>query len=189
MRKFTLLYIVFLSALAGFSSTAVASDDVGMSSVDQVVVFGKFRLLKNGYETKFGHGIFGNVATLQLYRADDQEEFTIKVGKGGEFSRRLAPGDYYVMNVSFRYHGETIRPDTNFMFNVSGDSSANYLGTLTLEAKFSSDYNGTNGSVDRFLVADECASVCERRLAELGLENADVTTSLPAWQTQVAVNR
>ena len=189
MRKFTLSYIVFLSALAGFSSTAVAADDVISSSDDGVVVFGKFRLLKNGYETKFGDGIFGNFAALRLYRVDDQEEFTIKVGKGGEFSRRLAPGDYYIMNVSFKYRGETIRPDTNFMFNVSGDSSADYLGTLTLEATFSSDYNGTKGSFDRFLVANECASVCERRLAELGLENADVTTSLPAWQTHVAINR
>ena len=189
MRKSTLSYLVFLSALAGLSSTAVASDDVRMNSDDRVVVFGEFRLLKNGYETKFGDGIFGNVAALRLYRVDDQEEFTIKVGKGGEFSRRLAPGDYYIMNVSFKYRGETIRPDTNFMFNVSGDSSANYLGTLTLEATFSSGYNGTKGSFDRFLVADECASVCERRLAELGLENADVTTSLPAWQTQVAINR
>ena len=189
MRKFTLSYLVFLSVLAGFSSTAVASDDVRMNSDNQVVVFGEFRLLKNGYETKFGDGVFGNVAALRLYRVDDQEEFTIKVGKDGEFSRRLAPGDYYVMNVSFKYHGETIRPDTNFMFNVSGDSSANYLGTLTLEATFSSGYHGTKGSFDRFLVADECASVCERRLAELGLNNADVTTSLPEWQTQVAINR
>ena len=189
MRKFTLSYIVFLSALAGFSSTAVAADDVISSSDDGVVVFGKFRLLKNGYETKFGDGIFGNFAALRLYRVDDQEEFTIKVGNGGEFSGRLAPGDYYIMNVSFKYRGETIRPDTNFMFNVSGDSSANYLGTLTLEATFSSDYNGTKGSFDRFLVADECASVCERRLAELGLESTDVTTSLPVWETRVAINR
>ena len=160
-----------------------------MNSDNQVVVFGEFRLLKNGYETKFGDGVFGNVAALRLYRVDDQEEFTIRVGEDGEFSRRLAPGDYYVMNVSFKYRGETIRPDTNFMFNVSGDSGANYLGTLTLEATFSSGYNGTMGSFDRFLVADECASVCERRLAEFGLNNADVTTSLPEWQTQVAINR
>ena len=189
MRKFTLSYLVFLSALAGFSSTAVAAEDVISSSDDGVVVFGKFRLVKNGYETKFGNGIFGNFAALRLYRVDDQEEFTIKVGKNGEFSGRLEPGDYYVMNVSFKYRGETIRPDTNFMFNVSDDGSANYLGTLTLEATFSSDYNGTKGSFDRFLVADECASVCERRLAGFGLENADVTTSLPAWQTHVAINR
>jgi hypothetical protein len=189
MRKLTLSYLVFLSVLASLSSTAVASNDVPMSSDDQVVVFGKFRLLKNGYEMQFGDGIFGNVAVLRLYRADDQEEFTIRVGKGGEFSQRLAPGDYYVMNVSFKYRGETIRPETNFMFNVSGDRSANYLGTLTLEATFGSDYNGTKGSFERFVVADECASVCEHRLAELGLANADVTTSLPEWQTQVAMNR
>lgn len=189
MRKFTVSYLVFLSVLASFSSTAVASDDVNMNPDDQVVVFGKFRLLKNGYETELGGGIFGNVAALRLYRVDDQEEIRIKVGKGGEFSQRLAPGDYYVMNVSFKYRGETIRPDTNFMFNVSGDSSVNYLGTLTLEATIGSDYNGTKGTFDRFLVADECASVCERRLAELGLNNADITKSLPAWQTQVAMNR
>jgi len=189
MRKFTLLYLVFLSALTGLSSTAVASDDVLMNSYDRVVVFGKFRLLKNGYETKFGDGLFGNVAALVLYRVDDQEEITIRVGKGGEFSGRLAPGDYYVMNVSFKYRGETIRPETNFLINVAGDSGANYLGTLTLEATFSSGYNGTKGSFDRFLVADECASVCERRLAELGLESTDVTTSLPVWETRVAINR
>ena len=189
MRKITLSYLIFLSVLAGLSSTAVASDDVNLNADGRVVVFGKFRLLKNGYETKFGDGMFGNVGALRLYRVDDQEEFTIKVGKDGEFSRRLAPGEYYVMNVSFKYRGETVRPDTNFMINVSGDSSANYLGTLTLEATFSSDYHGSKGSFDRFLVADECASVCNRRLAELGLKNSDVTTSLPTWQTQVALSR
>ncbi len=189
MRKLTLALLVFTSSLGAFSSSALAADSHNSSSDRTVMVFGKFRLLKNGEETQLGTGFFSNVAALRLYRADDQEEFTVRVGENGEFARELTPGDYYVMNISFKYRGETVRPETNFMFNVSDDGQPNYVGTITLAAKFRNGYHGSKGNFDRFLISNECASECERRLAELGLENSVAVTSLPQWQQQVAFSR
>ncbi|MEJ2129820.1 MAG: hypothetical protein P8X81_13385 [Woeseiaceae bacterium] len=174
--------LAVFAAVTGLSASAFAADDESM-------VFGKFRLLKNGYETRLGEGFFGNTAFLRLYRADDQEEFSVKVKEDGEFSVRLAPGDYYLMSIAFKHKGETVEPETNFMFNVSDDYAANYVGTITLEAKFKTGYQGTKGSFDRFIVSNDCESVCETRLAKLGLEGIDTTTSLPEWQQQVAFTR
>jgi len=189
MRKNTLALLVLSSALAVFSSSALAEDGHNSTADRDVMVFGKFRLLKNGAETQLGTGFFSNVASLRLYRADDQEEFTVRVGDNGEFARALTPGDYYVMNISFKYRGETVRPETNFMFNVSDEGQPNYVGTITLAAKFSNGYHGSKGSFERFLISNDCASECDRRLVELGLENKVAVTSLPQWQQQVAYNR
>jgi len=189
MRKFTLALLVFSSALGVFSSSAIASDTLESTSEREVMVFGKFRLLKNGEETTLGSGFFSNVAALRLYREDDQEEFTVRVGENGEFARALTPGDYYVMNISFKYRGETVRPETNFMFNVSDDGRPNYVGTITLEAKFKNGYHGSKGSFERFTIRNECSRECERRLSELGLEGKVAVTSLPQWQEQVAFSR
>lgn len=189
MKNLTLTLLVLYSALGVFSSSAIASDSHNSTSARDVMVFGKFRLLKNGSETQLGSGFFSNVASLRLYRDDDQEEFTVRVGENGEFARALTPGDYYVMNISFKYRGETVRPETNFMFNVSDNGQPNYVGTITLAANFSNGYHGSKGSFDRFLISNECASDCARRLAELGLENQVAVTSLPQWQQQVAFNR
>lgn len=175
-------FIVGLAAVTALTASAFAGED-------ESVVFGKFQLLKNGYETRLGEGLFGNVAFLRLYRASDQEELTVTVKEDGEFSIPLAAGDYYLMSISFKHHGETIEPETNFMFNVSGDYEANYLGTLTLETTFKSGYQGVKGSFDRFIVRNNCNNECDQRLAKLGIPNADTTTSLPEWQEEVAFTR
>lgn len=189
--------LVCLSVLAGFSSSAYASPDDAstMSATSSAttfarpVVFGKFRLLKNGNEIKLGDGFFSNVAALRLYRPEDQEEFTGRVGDDGEFSMQLAPGDYYIENVVFKHQGETIAPETNYVFTVSADHEANYIGTITLETTFTKDYNGVKGTFDRFTVADDCATDCDRRLAELGLPNSELMVDLPKWETQVASSK
>jgi len=186
MQKLTITLLVFYSVLSAFSSSAVAADDINLASDREAVVFGKFRLLKNGEETNLGEGFFSNVASLRLYRADDQEEFTVRVGEDGEFASALTPGEYYVMYISFKYRGETVRPETNFKFDVVDNTQPVYVGTITLDAKFKNGYHGSKGSFERYLISNDCASVCGRRLAELGLENAVAVTSLPQWQQQVA---
>ena len=195
-HNFLFKLLVCFCALVGFTSSAIASDGADSStssappalSDSKSVVFGKFRLLMNGYETELGQGLFGNTAALRLYRADDQAEFTGRVGKDGEFSLELAPGDYYVMSISFKHRGETIEPETNFMFNVSADHEASYIGTIMLEATFSSGYNGMKGTFERFTIHNDCVTDCDRRLAELGLSRAAMETALPAWQAQFARN-
>lgn len=196
-NQISLRLLICFCALLSFSSSAFASDNKQpgeeaspVAPTDtNVVVFGKFRLLKNGYETKLGEGLFGNIARLRFYRAETQEEMSTRVGKDGEFSIELLPGDYYLMSIAFKHRGETIEPETNFMFNVSADHQANYIGTITLESTFSSGYYGMKGSFDRFIVSDDCAAECASQLASLGLEDAATTTSLPVWQRQVAFSK
>lgn len=181
-KQLTFKLLVTFVAFTGLSASAMATDDESM-------VFGKFRLVKNGYETRLGDGFFGNTAFLRLYHADSEEEFTARVKDDGEFSIPLAPGDYYVMSIAFKHQGETIEPETNFMFHVSADHAANYVGTITLETKFKTGYQGTKGSFDRFVISNDCAAECGQHLAKLGMADADTTTSLPEWQQQVAFAR
>ena len=75
------------------------------------------------------------------------------------------------------------------MFNVSDDGQPNYVGTITLEAKFQNGYHGSKGSFERFTIRNECSLECERRLSELGLDGQGPVTSLPQWQQQVAFSR
>ena len=76
--------------------------------------------------------------------------------------------------------------NTSFMFTVTEDSPASYIGTITLEATINDGYNGANGTFDRFTVRNDCATDCAERLAALGMSSVDATTSLPEWQTRVA---
>ena len=85
----TLLSIVGVFALSACGTTARTIDSgeelakVSASPSD-TVVFGKFRLLRNGNEANLGDGIFANSATLHLYDQGEQREVAGKVGKGGE---------------------------------------------------------------------------------------------------------
>lgn len=139
--------------------------------------------------TQFSDGFLGNSARIYLYHADWGTETSIKVGKDGEFSKELPPGDYYVMSIAFKHRGETIEAETNLMFNVSPAFESNYIGTITLQAKFSSGYHGMKGVFERFIVTNDCATDCGTRLASLGLAGSSTTTSLPEWQQQVAFRR
>ena len=192
-RTNALKLVVAFSVLVGFSSSVVAedvanSDNASAWQDSRALVFGKFRLLKNGNETKLGEGMFSNVAALRLYRPEDQEEFTGRVGENGEISMKLSPGEYYVNSITFRHQGERIEPETNFRFVVSADHKASYIGTITLETSFSNGYHGMKGSFDRFTVRNDCAESCDQRLAELGLVPQDVAVTLPTWQEHLALN-
>ena len=188
MRKYTLSIVVALVAgfagSAGFSSPAVAAE----AGFERVVVFGQFRLLKNGSEVKLGEGFFSNVAALRLYRPEDQEDFTGRVEEDGEFAFKLAPGEYYLMSITFKHQGETIEPETNYVINVSPGIEAAYIGTITLETTFGGGYHGMKGSFDRFIVSNECAADCNRRMADLGIAGAPMEVALPQWQEQVALH-
>lgn len=195
--NFDFKLLILFGALMGFSSSAFAAGDadtdeystVTASDQSGVLVFGKFQLLKNGRKTKLSDGFLGNSATIRLYQADTHEELSIRVGDDGEFSRELAPGDYYVMSIAFKHHGQTVEPETNFMFSVSADHEANYLGTITLEAKIGSGYYGMQGNFERFIITNDCATDCEARLASLGRNGISTATSFPEWQEQVAFSR
>jgi hypothetical protein len=198
MGKFTVraslkLVVSFMafSALTGgaFAEATTGITDSSASAVashSRVLVFGKFRLVKNEYESRLGPGFFGNTAAFTLFRVDDQEEMTVRVGKDGRFSRKLSPGDYHLMEIEFKHQGETIRTDTNYMIHVSGATESNYIGTLTLTAKFDRGYMGVDGVIESFSIADNCENECDSILSELGVSGKSMMTSLPVWQAHFA---
>jgi len=195
-RSAALALVVCFGGLAAFSSSAVAesssksTNDAATKSdgFHRTTVFGRFRILKNGTEVHFGDGFFSNVAALRFYRPADQEEFTGRVEKDGEFSLKLAPGEYYLMSIAFKHHGETIEPETDYVFNVPADYDGSYVGTITLETTFSSGYTGMKGTFDRFVVSNDCKADCSGRMSDLGLTGKAVNVALPEWKEHVAAN-
>jgi len=145
------------------------------------VVFGKLRLVRNGEEVSFGPGLFANSARLTLQQSGGERQFAGRVGRDGEFSWALPAGDYSVESIAFRVQDRLVSPETSFRFTVSPEHDASYLGTITLEATFDAGYLGVHGGVDRFLVHDDCASDCARRLAQFGVADSRSTRSLVRW--------
>ena len=189
--------ITYVAAAAVFSGCAVTAQSI--DHADQLaqtadvkaekVVFGKFRLVRNGEEVAFGDNIFANSAKLYMYQDGSGQEIVGKVGRDGEFAWALEPGDYTLSSIAFKHRGETIEPATNFAFTVSANHDASYVGTITLETTFSSGYYGTSGVIERFFIKDDCEANCSKMLSNLGMAGTVAATSLLHWETQVASNR
>ena len=183
--------LIAAAGLAGCASTAKNIDSGAVlerasSAVTDGIVFGKFRLVRNGQEIRLGDGIFANSATLHLQKSDGGREIVGEVGRDGKFAWSLAPGVYRMSSIGFSFRGEKVESQTSFSFAVSADHRASYVGTVALEATFHSGYHGTSGTVDRITVTNDCEAECEQRLAELGLPSEAVTASLFHWEGHVA---
>ena len=177
----TSVLIVTAGGLAGCAtatSSIESGNDIAAAATGNPVVFGKFRLIRNGNEARIGNDLLSTTATLTLKQAGSAEEFVGAVGADGEFAWALEPGFYRVASIGFDNRGERVEPITNFTFKVNGDHEAIYIGTVTLEATFDSGYYGLNGVVDGYSVSNDCASDCARRLAQLGLSSGDLATAL-----------
>lgn len=178
-----LLLVVGCANTAPSLNSASDVERAATANADKVV-FGKLRLVKNGTPVDFTDGFFANSATLNLYQAGANRKIAGKVGDNGDFSWTLPAGTYHVESVAFRFHGQTLEPETNFTFTVSPEYDATYLGTVALEATFDAGYLGAHGTVDRFTVWDNCKSDCERRLGQLGIDDEASTRSLMRWDYQ-----
>ena len=190
----SITYVALAALFSGCAMTAQSIDHADQLAqtpdvAPEKVVFGKFRLVRNGQEVRFGDSIFANSAKLHLYQDGADQEIIGKVGRDGEFAWALEPGDYTLSSIAFKHRGETIEPATNFAFTVSADRDASYVGTITLEATFSSGYYGTNGVIERFYISDDCAAECGKMLNSLGMADTIAASSLLHWETQVASNR
>ena len=183
-----------LAAVVGLSACATSATGVdadkgtaqALAAPGESVVFGKFRLVRNGEEAQFNNDMFATSAALYLKRAGEPGRILGKVGEDGEFAWALEPGNYRVSSISFNNLGERVEPITNFSFSVSGDTDAVYIGTVTLEATFESGYYGINGVVDGYSVRNDCSSGCAARLERLGLDASDSSISLLAEPSPVA---
>jgi len=183
------LALIGALVITGCSTTeTIDSSDRLADVVDggEKIVFGKFRLVRNGEEADIGDGIFGTTAEIHFVNGDGERGIVGKVGKRGEFAWALEPGSYRVKTIGFDNRGEREEAAAKFAFTVPEDRSAVYLGTITLEASFDSGYYGTNGSVDNFFISNDCATDCAKRLEALGLAIESMTVSVVESGTQVA---
>ena len=175
--------LVAVVSLSGCATSATSADvdkhtAQALAAPGETVVFGKFRLIRNGEEAHIDNGFLSTSATLYLRQAGESGKIVGKVGEEGEFAWALEPGNYRVSSISFSNRGERVEPITNFSFSVSGDTEALYIGTVTLETSFDSGFYGLNGVVDGYSVRNDCSSDCAARLERLGLAASDASISL-----------
>jgi hypothetical protein len=185
----TTFFIVAAGGLAGCATankSIESGNDLAAAATGNPVVFGKFRLIRNGNEARLGSDMLSTTATLTLRKAGSAEEFVGAVGANGEFAWALEPGFYRVARIGFDNRGDRVEPITNFTFRVSGDHEAVYIGTVTLEATFDSGYYGLNGVVDGYAVSNDCATDCAPRLERLGLAADDLATAVMYQPSPVA---
>ena len=181
----TVLTALGLSACSTMTSIE-SGDQLADAAPGEPVVFGKFRLVRNGNEANLGTGPFANRAMLHMVNGKDSREIVGQVGDDGEFAWTLAPGRYSLTAIDFDSRGERETADTNFTFTVPADRKAVYIGSITLEATFESGYYGLNGTVDDYRVTNDCAADCEGRLAKLGLSMNDMAVELLTEQYHLA---
>ncbi len=186
----TLAAITAGAMLAGCSTTSGSIDSgeklAKASNGADAVIFGKFRLIRNGREARLDDGFFASTAVLHVSDGNGGKEIIGKVGKDGEFAWVLAPGDYKISTIGFDNRGERETTSANLALTVPNGHKAVYVGTITLEASFDSGYYGTNGSVDNFFITNDCASDCAARLQALGLASGDMSVSVLETQYRLA---
>lgn len=185
-RRISLGAVACFVAMAGLSGCATTTSSIDSQAElaklaptsGQVVVFGKFRLIRNGEVAALGESILGNSATMRMEQAGGSDDIVAEVGRNGEFAWALEPGLYRISSIGFNNRGVRVEPITNFTFNVAAGSDAVYIGTVTMDTTFDSGFYGLNGIIDSYTVSDDCAVTCDSRLSRLGLADADTTVSL-----------
>ena len=166
--------ILLPALLVGCSTTP---GQLTSSGNGDTLVFGKFKLVKNGKDVALGDGLFANHATLRFERLGAGEEFVGKVGRDGEIAWYLGPGEYHVSAVSFGNQGERVDSGVSLNFHVAPQAEAVYVGTVVVQTRFHTGYYGTDAVVGT-VVRNECARDCAALLARHGLPAADVDKSI-----------
>ena len=192
-RKLIAAVVIVLTGLVSGCATQVDQVASGQALAgagsSASVVFGKFRLVRNGEEAMINDGILGTSVVLHLENLATKDEIRGSVGDNGEFAWALEPGFYRVSKVTFNNRGERVEPLTNLTFSMSPDKEAVYIGTVTMETTIESGYYGINGTVDAYRVRNDCATDCASRLAEMGMTDAEVDIGLLRQQAPLASRR
>ena len=188
--------IMTVVAVAGLAACTMPTKTIDTSerlatatTGGETLVYGKFRLLRNGDEVKLDDGVFANSAKLHIETESGSLEMIGKVGKAGEFAWALAPGDYQLTSIRVTNRSETTSPRTNFRFTVPAGGKAVYIGTMTLETTLDYGYYGLSGTFDSVTIDTDCATDCANRLAQLGLPAGDSVTSLLQQEGTLAGTR
>ena len=159
----------------------------GESAVDSAstdtLVFGRFRLIRNGEDVKLGEGFFANHATLHLHVPGERSPVKGKVGKNGEFAWVLDAGNYRVTGIEFMARGDRFTVSTDVAFTASDKHRAAYLGTIALETSLESGYHGMDVRAERYSVSDDCEIDCDRMLVDLGMPEGSATVALMRAET------
>ena len=187
LRKMTsILLVTGAVAMTGCAASGGANQ---YADAEKTAVIGDLRLITNGVEERLGDGLFAADAGFRLEHEETGRDFNGHIGKNGTFEAKLMPGTYRIHTIFFKHHGEIIEADTDFVFSVADDAAATYIGTISLEATLDNSAHGVIGTADRFTVRNDCPSVCDSRMASIGLPHGHASVSLAHWVDQVAANR
>ncbi|MDJ0918896.1 MAG: hypothetical protein QNJ05_14110 [Woeseiaceae bacterium] len=175
--------------VASITGCAVPGAAVDTASIERdAVIFGDLTLVTNGHEARLGDGLFAADAGIRLEHVETGRNYISRVGKNGQFETSVAPGSYRLHTIFFKHHGETIEASTDFVFTVSNAAEATYIGAIGLEASLDNGSHGVVGTADRFTVRNNCANVCDDRMAAIGLPHGDTDIALVQWVNQVAAS-
>lgn len=173
-----------LSGCGTIAESVSAGDKPVVDSVNtDTLVFGRFRLIRNGEDVRLGEGFFANHATLHLHAPGEAAPIKGKVGRNGEFAWALDAGKYRVTGIEFMARGDRFTVSTAVAFTASGKHRAAYLGTISLETSLESGYHGMDVTAERYSVSDDCETDCDRMLADLGMPEGSATVALMRAET------
>ena len=191
-HKFSTAAILLIASVAvSGCATSARSIDSGAElakaemTSQEVLVFGKFTLHRNGETVSLSDSVFGNAVTMHLRRNGSDARIAGAVGRDGEFAWALEPGDYTIAKVSFMNRGERFEPNADFRFTVVADSDTVYIGSIALESTFEYGYYGLNGTDYSYRIANDCESDCAGRLSRLGLSASAPVVALPTAESRI----
>ena len=165
-------------------SISAGGEAAADSATTDTLVFGRFRLIRNGEDVRLGEGFFANHATLHLHAPGKTAPVKGKVGRNGEFAWVLDAGKYRVSGIEFMARGDRFTVSTEVAFTASDEHRAAYLGTIALETSLESGYHGMDVRAERYSVSDDCETDCDRMLADLGMPEGSATVALMRAETE-----
>lgn len=145
---------------------------------DEAVVIGRLVVIKDGREVTYSNGPLTSNAKLQLTDARHGTTVRAEVGPGGEFAWPLHPELYRIDAIEIVARGQRLVFPTYLSFAASGDTSATYVGTITLEVDIDSGYYGIEARPESMTVQNDCQADCEAILADLGFGRNDIGIAL-----------
>lgn len=172
--------VVFSILLSGCAATGAGLDPVkGLDEKQSdAIVIGKIRLIKNGDEVALGDGMFSTAPRVHMVDVRNDRSVRAKVGDNGEFAWPLQAEYYNVTGIEFLVNGQQILFPTYLTFAPSSTKDATYVGTITLDMDVDSGFYGVTAKAASMNISDECNSMCDRHLANLGLDRNDLDIGL-----------
>lgn len=113
----------------------VKSQDSGILSSNEIVVFGRLRIIENGREKKIYRSFTdGHAITIRYLGGNYRSQAICDVQKDGTFIWKLPKGKYLVERVRSTEIRGPVDYEPTIYFLVNSDGNAHYLGTLVFRS-------------------------------------------------------